>query len=157
MGPVKKAVGESIYPPERDAESDLWRRTLSQIPSRFGRIVYLASLRNPSTGVYEHYGLASLFGPERSNKALRISHLTCCRDWLKQPLAEQMADLRRHLDSQPSQAPEIIENWRQYSYWKSILPPSIRGAERELYLAEVDVLLTLLQSEDGAVLPHPAE
>lgn len=150
-------MGEFTYPAERDAESDLWRRTLSQIPSRFGRIVYLSSLRNANTGVYEHYGLASLFGPERSSKALRISHLTCCRDWLKQPLAEQLADLRRYLDSQSSQAAEIIENWRQYAYWRSILPASIRGAERELYLAEVEVLLSLLQSADGVAAPHPGE
>jgi len=150
-------VGEVTYRGERDAESDLWHRTLSQIPSRFGRLVYLASLRNVNTGVYEHHGLALLFSPERSNKALRISHLTCCRDWLKLPLAEQLADLRQYLASQPSQAAEIIENWCDYSYWKSILPASIRGAERELYLAEVDVLLSLLRSEDGAVAPRPAE
>ena len=148
---------EVAYRAERDAESDLWRRTLSQIHSRFGRIVYLASLRNAHTGVYEHHGLASLFSPEKSNKALRLSHLTCCRDWLKLPLAEQLADLRQYLESQPSQAGEIIENWREYAYWRSILPASIRGAERELYLAEVEVLLTLLRSENGAVALRPVE
>jgi len=156
MGP-EKTVGEVAYRMERDAESDLWRRTLSQIQSRFGRIVYLASLRNPNTGVYEHHGLALLFSPERSNKALRTSHLTCCRDWLKLPLAEQLADLRQYLESQPAQAAEIIENWREYSWWTSLLPGSIRGAERQLYLAEVDVLLSLLQSENGAAAPGPAE
>jgi hypothetical protein len=40
---------------ERDAGGVLWRRTLSQIPSQFGRIAWLASLRNPNTGVYEHH------------------------------------------------------------------------------------------------------
>ena len=148
---------EPGYVTERDPEGDLWRRTLSQISSRFGRIVYLASLRNPNTGIYEHHGLAVLFSPERSNKALRSSHLTCCRDWLKLPLAEQLADLRQYLASQPTRATSIIENWREYSWWTTILPASIRGAERELYRAEVDVLLTLLRSEDGVGGPGPAE
>ncbi len=30
---------------ERGAASDLWRHTLSQIPTVFGRLVYLSSLR----------------------------------------------------------------------------------------------------------------
>ena len=148
-------MGEYTHPDERDPESDLWLRTLSQIPSRFGRIVYLASLRNANTGVYEHHGLASIFGAERSNKALRLSHLSCCREWLKQPLSDQLADLRAYLEAQRPRAAEVIGNWQEYSYWRSILPSSIRGAERALYLAEVDVLLSLLQSENGGGVSSP--
>src|SRR5216683_4844157 len=41
---------------ERGAANDLWRHTLSQIPAVFGRMVYLAGLRN-GRGRYEHHGL----------------------------------------------------------------------------------------------------
>ena len=47
---------------DRNAASDLWRNTLSQIPSVFGRLVYLASLRNANNGRYEHHGLALVLG-----------------------------------------------------------------------------------------------
>ena len=47
---------------ERGAASDLWRHTLSQIPSVFGRLVYLSSLRNPNTDSYEHHGFSQMFG-----------------------------------------------------------------------------------------------
>ena len=59
---------------DRSASADLWRNTISQIPSVFGRLVYLASLRNPNNGSYEHHGLALVFGEDEANKALKNSH-----------------------------------------------------------------------------------
>jgi hypothetical protein len=143
-------VGDITVPLERDAGGVLWRRTLSQIPSRFGRLVWLTSLRDPNTGLYQHHGLAVLFGKEGSNKALRLSHLACCREWLNSSLEEQMADLRLYLESQSAGPGETIGNWRELGFWRTILPASIRGAERALFLTEVETLLTLLQSEAGA-------
>ncbi len=46
---------------ERGAAADLWQRTLAQIPTLFGRLVYLCSLREQNTGRYEHFGLAQMF------------------------------------------------------------------------------------------------
>ncbi|MGA3025860.1 MAG: hypothetical protein ABSF98_13915 [Bryobacteraceae bacterium] len=150
-------MSDTTFPLERDAEGVLWRRTLSQIPSLFGRITWLASLRNPNTGHYEHHGLAVLFGPEGSNKALRLSHLACCREWLNSSLGEQMSDLRLYLSTQSSRPGDVIGNWQELGFWRTILPASIRGAERALYLAEVETLLTLLQSEASAgVFPRNA-
>lgn len=142
-------MSETAIPLERDALGVLWRRTLSQIPSWFGRMVWLASLRNPDTAHYEHHGLAVHFGAEESNKALRQSHLACCRDWLNMSMEDQMADLRVHLDSHADAGNpvRIIGNWRELGFWRTILPASIRGAERAMYLANVEALLTLLQNE----------
>jgi hypothetical protein len=140
-------LSDTIVPLDCDADGVLWRRTLSLIPSIFGRLAWLASLRNPNTGLYEHHGLAVLFGKEGSNKALRLSHLVCCREWLNSSLEEQMADLRLYLSTQPEHPGEVIDNWQELGFWRTILPASIRGAERALYLAEVGTLLTLLRSE----------
>ncbi|MDP9115300.1 MAG: hypothetical protein M3O20_16675, partial [Acidobacteriota bacterium] len=59
---------------ERDALADLWKHTLSQIPTVYGRLVYLASLRDPNSGTYRHHGLSASFGREQSIYALRKSH-----------------------------------------------------------------------------------
>ncbi len=56
---------------DRSAASDLWRNTLSQIPTVYGRLVYLASLRNPNTGHYGHHGLSLVFGEDEANRALK--------------------------------------------------------------------------------------
>jgi hypothetical protein len=48
-------------PLERDRPAeDVWDRTLAQIATTFGRIAYLASLRNENSGRYEHFGLARI-------------------------------------------------------------------------------------------------
>ena len=35
----------------------LWQHTLAHVPSAYGKLVYLASLRNTDTGKYEHFGV----------------------------------------------------------------------------------------------------
>src|SRR6478672_862944 len=59
---------------ERNALADLWKHTLSQIPSTYGRLAYLASLRDANSGVYRHHGLSAAFGREESVSAMRKSH-----------------------------------------------------------------------------------
>ena len=54
---------------------DLWRRTISVIPSEVGRLVYLGSLLDPNSGRYNHYGLETIYSPEQSDRALRQTHL----------------------------------------------------------------------------------
>jgi hypothetical protein len=143
----KDILSDTTAPLDRDAGGVLWRRTLSQIPSLFGRFVWVASLRNPNTGTYEHHGLAVLFGKEGANRALRLSHLACCREWLNSSLEEQMNDMRLHLSTQPEGSFEIIGNWQELGFWRTILPASIRGAERAHYLQYMETLLTLLRTE----------
>ncbi|MDP1532609.1 MAG: hypothetical protein Q8L92_03395, partial [Rubrivivax sp.] len=50
--------------PWKSASDDVWRRTLRQIPTVYGRLVYLAQRRSPDSGLYEHHGLAKMFGEE---------------------------------------------------------------------------------------------
>ena len=56
---------------ERGAASDVWRNTLTQIPSIFGRLVYLAGLIDPNSGQYRHHGLAHYFNEEEADAALQ--------------------------------------------------------------------------------------
>ena len=67
---------------DRGAAADLWRHTLAQIPTVFGRLVYLATLRDANTGVYEHHGLSQIFGEEEADRTLRQSHIEMFNEWL---------------------------------------------------------------------------
>src|SRR5580658_3729115 len=82
---------------ETSAISDLWKHTLSRIPTLFGRLAYLAGLRDPNSGAYRHHGLSAVFGREESGKALRESHEQAFVEWLKLSLAEKHGDLVSHL------------------------------------------------------------
>ena len=60
----------------------LWNNTLSQINSVFGRLAYVASLRDQNTGKYEHFGLAQSIGEKQANNAVRESHAQVFAAWL---------------------------------------------------------------------------
>src|SRR5689334_15656747 len=82
---------------DRSPASDLWRHTLSQIPSTFGRLVFLSTLVDQNTGIYNHYGFAQRVGDEAAHQALKESHLQCFSEWLVFGLDEQKADLDLYL------------------------------------------------------------
>src|SRR5260370_21275259 len=66
---------------ERGVGADLWRNTLSRIPTLFGRLVYLSNLRSPNTGRYEHHGLALVFLESESDRELRKLHQQFLQEW----------------------------------------------------------------------------
>ncbi|HSM79095.1 MAG TPA: hypothetical protein VLT57_15765 [Bryobacteraceae bacterium] len=133
----------------RDASFDVWRHTLSQIPSVFGRLVYLASLRDQNTGKYEHHGLALVFSEEEANKSLRSSHNAAFAEWIRYNLEQQKADLDLYLSQFFENKTQVIENWLRLAPYRNLVPASVRGTERKLYLADLEALLQLLKNEYG--------
>ena len=140
---------------DRSAASDLWRNTLSQIPTVFGRLVYLASLRNPNNGSYEHHGLALVFGEEEANKALRNSHGAVFADWLAFDLERQKADLDLYITGLFEDRRKVVETWIRLAPYKNLPPASIRGVERRLYLTDFKALLDLFKAAYGVDVPDP--
>ena len=93
---------------DRRAVADVWRHTLSQIPSVFGRLVYLAALRNPNSGRYEHHGLALVFGADDANRALKKSHKQIVRRLAAFNLEQQMADLTLYMSDLPEDKKTVL-------------------------------------------------
>jgi hypothetical protein len=130
----------------RPAE-ELWRRTLSRIPTTYGRLAYLASLRNPNSGVYHHHGLALLFGAEEADQAMRESHGLCFREWLAMTLEQQKADLELFLTSLPTDRKTLAENWLRLAPYRSIPPAWASDGERHLFSSDLETLLVLVRNE----------
>ena len=139
---------------DRGAVSNLWRNTLSQIPSVFGRLVYVSSLRNPNNGRYEHHGLALIFGEEDANKALKKSHIDIFNAWLTFSLDQQKADLDVYLSGLPDKRDVVLENWIKLAPYRNLIPGSVRGVERRLYISDLTALLGVLKNGAAAV-PDP--
>jgi len=140
---------------DRSPASDLWRNTLSQIPSVFGRLVYLASLRNSNSGRYEHHGLALVFGEDDANKALKKSHLRVFHEWLTFNLEQQKADLDLYLSSLYEDERTVLTTWLDVAPYRNLVPASLRPVEKRLYLADLKALLELMGNEHGAAGPDP--
>ncbi|MBV9768383.1 MAG: hypothetical protein JOZ32_02325 [Bryobacterales bacterium] len=134
---------------DRSAASDLWRNTISQIPSVFGRLVYLASLRNGNNGSYEHHGLALVFGEDEANKAMKASHSTVFAEWLSFNIEEQKADLDLYIAGLLEDKRVVVDTWIRLAPHKNLIPASVRGVERRLYLADLTALMELLRGAYG--------
>lgn len=133
--------------PGRTPAGLMWRKTLSQIPSVFGRLVFLASLRNPETGKYSHEALTRLLGPEDTDRSLCNSHHQVFSEWLGFSLAEQKSDLDDYLMGGGKV--------RQAPHYRNLVPPTAREVERQLYLTDLETLLELLRYEHGGAFLTP--
>jgi hypothetical protein len=140
---------------ERGAAADLWRNTLSQIPTIFGRLVYLSSLRDQNSGVYEHHGLAQIFGTKDADKTLRHSHAHIFAEWLNLGLEQQKADLEAYLAGLEDDVRAILATWLRLAPYRNLVPARAREVERQLYVTDMEVVLDLLKREYGVASPLP--
>ena len=140
---------------ERGAAADLWRHTLSQIPSVFGRLVFLSSLRDINSGVYEHHGLTMAFGEEEAVKTLRESHERAFAEWLTYKLEHQKADLDLYMSGISTNKATLLRTWSRLAPHRNFIPASIQPDESALYLGDLEILLGLLRREYGVAEPDP--
>jgi hypothetical protein len=132
---------------ERSAVADLWKHTLSRIPTAYGRLEYLASLRDANSGVYRHHGLAAAFGRDESVRALRESHEQTFLDWQILSMPEKMGDLREYLLSLEEPSGQVLDYRTHSGLDPRQLPASAREADRALFGQELRMLLEMLRNE----------
>ena len=140
---------------ERGAAADLWRNTLSQIPTLFGRLVYLSSLRDSNSGVYDHYGLAQIFGTKEADRTLRQSHTQAFSAWLNLNLEQQKNDLEDYLTGLEEDVDAILATWIRLAPYRNLIPARAREVERQLYLTDLEVVLELLKFDHDVASPDP--
>jgi hypothetical protein len=126
---------------------------MARIPTLFGRILYLSSLRSPS-GAYEHAGLAQMIGDEEAGETLRRSHTRLFQDWLCLSLEQQKADLQEYLAETPDPA-GILAAWTASGASQSWPPSTAQDVERRLFAGDLKTVLALLKREYGGASPDP--
>ncbi len=134
---------------ERGAAADLWRNTLSQIPTTFGRLVYLSSLRDSNTGTYDHYGLAQVFGVKDADRTLRQSHTQVFSEWLNLNLEQQKGDLEEYLSGLEEDVDALVATWIRLAPYRNLIPPRAREVEKKLYLSDFEIVMELLKFDHG--------
>jgi hypothetical protein len=121
--------------------------TLAAIPSLYGRLTYLASLRDLSSGRYEHAGLAALYPDEGIQGALQLCHEQIFERILENPLEQQELDLRNCFGSMEGDLATTVEHWRRMEAYRMLLPEEAAGYLRDLFCSNLRALLEILQME----------
>jgi len=140
---------------ERTAVDDLWKHTLSRIPTLYGRLTYLAALRDSNSGIYRHHGLSTVFGREESGKALRASHEQAFLDWINLPLAEKSADLNGYVAGLDDPSKLVVEHLLTSGIYRTQAPDSARKMEREFFCSDLETLLEIIRNEPPRTGPLP--
>jgi hypothetical protein len=141
---------------ENSAAGDLWKHTLSQIPTVYGRLSYLASLRDQNSGIYRHHGLAAMFGREESSRALRESHEQVFREWLGLSMREKKLDLTQHFAALEDPVNTVVDHLLISRIYRSQMPPSARRMEQKLFCADLEALLETIRNGLSADDSDPA-
>lgn len=140
---------------QRTAGEDLWERTLSQIPTRMGRMAYLSRLRNLETERYEHHGLTAIFGENAAENALERSHGEALESFLGLAVLDQRDDVARYAEGLPQSARRVLESWDRTQGYNGFLPQSASPAQRELFEANLRLIVKHLRNEGGASEAQP--
>src|SRR5271154_5039212 len=101
---------------------DFTQTTLEGLPGPFSRLVYLGSLRDLSTGRYEHAGLAVLYQDEAIQQTLGMCHEQIFERILESPLEEQEKDLKVCLKAMAGGLRNAIEHWGRLESYRVLLP-----------------------------------
>lgn len=139
-----------------EANGELWIRDLSHIPTSYGRLVYLAGLRDPNTGRYEHYGATTNTTSWQANQALKRIHETAFKHWVSYSLEQKKADIEFYICGIGGvDRAELIDAWLRLTPYKNLVPASIRGPERQKHISDFEAILGLLKNVYGVASPDP--
>ncbi len=126
---------------------DFTLTTLAGIPGEFGKLTYMASLRDLSSGKYEHAGLACLYPDEAIQQALNLCHEQIFERILESPLARQEGDLKECLERMPGGLCGALMHWRRMEAYRVLMPERAPGYLKELFCSNLRALLEILQEE----------
>lgn len=125
---------------------DFTVNTLAVIPNAFARLIYVASLRDLSTGRYEHEGLAALYPEEAVQQALRHCHEEIFLRMLETPLAIQEEILQDCLAKMAGGLLATSHHWQQMEAYRVLIPEDVPDYLKELFCSNLRALLDILNS-----------
>lgn len=125
---------------------DFSTRTLAAIPSDFGRLYYVSSLKDSDSGRYEHDGLTTLYPENAVQAALSHCHEELFSRILETPLKEQEHDLRACLGSAGDQCGDVVESWRKDRSFQKMCPEGLPNYLQDLFCSNMGALLAIFSS-----------
>jgi hypothetical protein len=131
----------------RRVVQDFTLNTLAGINGAFSRLVYVASLRDLSSGRYEHQGLATLYPEEAVQQALELCHEQIFERILEMPLEKQLEDLRNCFSATEGGLAAVVSHWRQLEPYRVLLPENAPDYLRELFFSNLRALLEILHEQ----------
>ena len=131
----------------RRVVQDFTQTTLAGIPGLFARLAYISSLRDLSSGRYEHAGLCALYPHEAIQQALQLCHEQIFERILESPLSSQQEDLRACLVGMEGGLSGAASHWRRIESYRFLVPEAVPDYLKDLFCSNLRALLEILVEE----------
>ena len=122
----------------------LLQTVLATIPTAFGKLAYLAELRNPQTGTYSHQAAGEKFAPQVIDEVLRQEHVYRFEAWLLLNLEDQMCDFAAYLLTHVANCASALRQWREQCAQIAFVPGGALEAQRQLFWSDLEILLSTM-------------
>ena len=137
----------------RKVIQDFTLTTLAEISGLYARLIYVASLRDLSSGRYEHAGLAALYPDEALQQAIQVCHEQIFEKVLEIPLSGQQDDLRISLTAMEGGLCAAVSHWQRLESYRFLIPEKSPAYLKDLFCSNLRALLEILQQECSEAHP----
>ncbi len=140
------APGESRLEPRSKTDGEkLWNTKVDSIPSVFGRLFYVAGLRNRE-GQYGEPGLESRVSLAVADQIIRESHMFWFRAWLSMGIQEKAEDLKPYAGSLIGLTTRPGAGWGKawVDLFRDLIPSDASVKEIKHFLNTVSIVQKLL-------------
>ena len=147
--------GELKHENVEAARVDLETRTLKKIQGDVARLIYLASMRDYSTGEYHHEGLASLFGESVARRAISSCHWEVFRRLLLCSVKELVEELQIYIRSNGFSPDEFFRVWEKLQPYTVTVPLDCTPLANRFFALNIRAALAVLHSRHSRA--HPSQ
>jgi len=143
------------------AKEDLRIRTLGPIGYDFGRLLYLVSVRDYSTGEYHHHGLARSYSEFAVREALAAYHKELFSRLATCPLKLFVPQVERFMRSARHDLRQTVNFWEALEVYRLTVPCPCERLTAALFISNFKIAMALLKSrrpvqpvKAQSALPH---
>ena len=134
----------------KSAFEDFEVNTLGALPGLLSKLSYVGRLHD-GKGRYDHWGLASVYGGDAAQCAIRASHRVLLSEVLRKPLAVLLKDVAASCANEHQTEKELLDSLR-HSPPKPLSPAAMAHLRSVL-----SALLALAESRNNANLRGAAQ